>query len=350
MACKKLLLWGVFLTFLISQIFSQNSFVKEKHFEGVLKNGKPDSTWLYFYPDGEIAIVAHFKDGLRDSLWQYYNTSGRITTQIAYKNNQKHGTFQSYFDNGNAQWIKNYNQDQVVGFANSFFENGQVHIQTGFANSEFHGFYREYYNNGTLKMEGKYENGKLMQVNFINSFEGEKLKEYPIQNGTGTLFEFWENGNIRKRIQYKNGEKNGLFESFDSFGKPLERGNYINNIKSGRWTYFENGKRRRINYSKTAQPLSEFLTPDAPASFPGDISALHIFLEPYKSQLSKQSYFIKLVIDDFGKIENYEIRNNPKQEDVEILKKLMQDMPLWIPARRRGEPIKSIYILNFTAK
>lgn len=65
---------------------------------------------------------------------------------------------------------------------------------------------------------------------------------------------FHKNGKVKKHLLYTNGGKTALFTSFDDTGKPIEKGNKINNNgkegKDGEWLkYDKNGKiARKENY------------------------------------------------------------------------------------------------------
>ena len=57
----------------------------------------------------------------------------------------------------------------------------------------------------------------------------------------GLVEEFYDNGQLRSRKNYKNGKIDGLFESFHENGQLKERGNIKDLEQDGLWEYFDDG-------------------------------------------------------------------------------------------------------------
>jgi antitoxin component YwqK of YwqJK toxin-antitoxin module len=95
-------------------------------------------------------------------------------------------------------------------------------------NDLYNGIYTESYDNGNLKIKLNIKNG--------------------LENGL--CYNYYENGNIKEQFSYKDGMFNGEFKEWDKDGNVLAIAYYINNKKEGSWLiYKDNVLRYKINYS-----------------------------------------------------------------------------------------------------
>jgi len=80
----------------------------------------------------------------------------------------------------------------------------------------------------------------------------EKLAEIPVLDKNGEVCEYYPNGAVRSKGQYVDGKKNGVFEVFDPKGHLVESKEFKNNIREGAtYRYFENGIiRKKIIYTQ----------------------------------------------------------------------------------------------------
>ena len=60
---------------------------------------------------------------------------------------------------------------------------------------------------------------------------------------TGVATEYYENGQLRYKHTYKDGELNGLSEGYSENGQLMAKGNYKDGKQNGiTWSYYENGQ------------------------------------------------------------------------------------------------------------
>jgi len=109
----------------------------------------------------------------------------------------------------------------------------------------FNGIGYDVYDNGELSKEGNYKDGKkdgLWKGWYY--YNGQLQYEWNYkdgkQNGLGKFY--YPNGSLTEG-NYKDGEKNGLWKTYDENGQLEEKGNYKDGYREGVWrNYDEKGK------------------------------------------------------------------------------------------------------------
>lgn len=71
--------------------------------EGNFVNGHEEGKWLFYYPDGNILSIQHFKNGKLDGEFINYDKFGRIIIKGNYLNGEKDGEW--IFDKGKKKAI-----------------------------------------------------------------------------------------------------------------------------------------------------------------------------------------------------------------------------------------------------
>ena len=86
------------------------------------------------------------------------------------------------------------------------------------------GSYEEYYENGQLHYRGNFKNGEYNGP-FERYYENGHLDgrgNYKDGNKHGLFETFYENGRLEIRVNFKDGKKHGLFEYFYENGETIE--------------------------------------------------------------------------------------------------------------------------------
>ena len=113
------------------------------------------------------------------------------------------------------------------GLIFTYFENGSIHTKINYVNNVIDGLYETYYSNDD-------ECGKPSLL----------ASRYYIKNGKmdGLRVEYYPNGNIWLKCDYKNGVKDGVFEEYyENDTDPIlwHSGFYINGMRSGLYQTFD---------------------------------------------------------------------------------------------------------------
>ena len=106
-----------------------------------------------------------------------------------------------------------------------FYANGKLKSRTNFQpksdGGEYHGAVEEYYENGQLEYKYNYKDGKL----------------------DGAVEEYYENGQLELKFNFKDGKEDGIHESYDETGQLRYTKNYKDGKSDGlRVSYLPNGK------------------------------------------------------------------------------------------------------------
>jgi hypothetical protein len=88
-------------------------------------------------------------------------------------------------------------------------------------------------------------------VEFYENGQHERKVDYKNGKPHGLSQSFYENGEIDERGHFKNGKKEGLYEDYHTNGQLSSTGNYIEDILIGRSEYFhDNGEKDYTVYGK----------------------------------------------------------------------------------------------------
>lgn len=217
----------------------------------------------YFYPNGKVLLAGENFNGKRNGVWKWYHPNGKIKSEGTYVYGDKHGEWKSYDDQGRLTDVDNYYYDELHGKSTEYDENGKViwvsNYQYGLSHGEF-----EYYIGGEWDHTRIYEDGFFVSYKYkLNN----KIVEKFIENETGTVEIYWNNGKLARKFTldkgylqgdyvkhytggqlhsittYENDWKVGKFKSNHSNGKVKEEGDFEMGVKVGNHkSYFSNGK------------------------------------------------------------------------------------------------------------
>lgn len=213
------------------------SFTEEgvKEAEVTYINGNREGPFIFYYLNGKPRMSGNFENNEIDGLIHEYDEVGNLTGMYYQKSGKMNGKFISYsYNNENVLTFKsqgNYLDGRQDGKWEyfTFEKNKQVLIgyQT-FKLDTLHGPY--YYFSGDSIIVTNYENGLL---------NGNRLVYYDLES--------WLLGGLPKDTAkcvlisngfYKNGLKNGFWKEYSLSGQLLREGNFEENMKDGKWSYY----------------------------------------------------------------------------------------------------------------
>lgn len=171
-----------------------------------IRNGLLNGKSTQYYLDGSKESEYDFSDGEENGFVRYWNKSGLLTLEHEYKI-KDFGHFKS---------------SVRVGEWRDWDESGNLTRVQHFADNELDGTQLVFYGDGKVEIEEFYKNG---------------LRD-------SLITRYHSNGQIKSRIEYKNGDfiPNNPHQEFHPNGKVSGIGNLEEGRKSGKWTYFhENG-------------------------------------------------------------------------------------------------------------
>ena len=129
----------------------------------------------------------------------------------------------------------------------TYYSNGQIQILDTYQNGKKNGDHLEYYDNGKLKKKGQFIEGDASGLwnTFYSNGKIERMF-YANKNGMhGSINEWYENGEKKINGVYNNGVKDGVWISWYPTGIKESMLTYNNGNKEGVFIYYyENGNKK----------------------------------------------------------------------------------------------------------
>ncbi len=184
-----------------------------------------NSNFVYYYPNGKIAVEGNLIDDIPEGEWKEYDETGKLINQLTYENGLFYGV---YIRNGRESHYANSKRN---GPSNCYHSNGNIYKIQHYKEDVLEGLDMEYFPSGQLRRSCNYKNGKL----------------------TGKTLEYNLKEELINEINYdKKGAKTGYHKIHNSQGKITQEGAYLNGYKSGLW----------INYEQTDSVSKELYSTD----------------------------------------------------------------------------------------
>jgi len=212
---------------------------------GFFKNGKKDSTWLFYdqngtldkqmgyaldslhgayivyFPEGTVNTAGSYEYGKKTGHWIWNLPDGKgVEMEGDFSSNLQNGPWQYYYSSGELSYKANYSKGLRSGEWLYFYKDGTPYRKGVYLNDLKEGLWQTWYEDGTLLMKGSYLEGKEW----------------------GVWENFWENGRLKNKATFKDGKLNGPWVSYTPNGTLILAGSYKNGLKNGQWQeYYNNG-------------------------------------------------------------------------------------------------------------
>jgi antitoxin component YwqK of YwqJK toxin-antitoxin module len=171
---------------------------KRTRYEGTFEHGKETGTFKYFNDDAKSTLAAtrvFNADG--SCLTTFFDEDGKKVTEGKEANKQREGEWKLYFKGKDAvMQLETYKAGKLHGVTKIFYENGNISEEIT-------------YKDGV--QDGSYKKAMV-------------------------------SGKVIETSAYKNGKLNGPASFFNADGVIVAKGQFTDNIKTGKWQYYENGK------------------------------------------------------------------------------------------------------------
>jgi len=181
--------------------------------EGAYNNGEMDGKWTWFYPDGSISFVKHYRDG------------------------NLHGELLDYYKNGKLNGKEVYEFGKLVGISTEYHDNGEISQTTEYVYGKSHGRTVFFDNSGKLQLIRFYNNGRLIGYSHLDT-NSQELPMIPIENETGIIKAYFDNGNVSREMEYKNGQLVNNYKEYYYSGQLESNLNFIDGDYDGKITYY----------------------------------------------------------------------------------------------------------------
>ena len=237
-------------------------YYKEKPFSGILFSK---------HKNGQIYFEKIYKDGvILDDLYFEFDENGNIVWSGNYKDGKLNGPFKKKYRSGSEhiKEIGNYKNGELSGLYENYFmfsewdRDYKLKESWTYKDGEKDGPFEinEWSSNEKIesKTKGNYKNGELNGLHETYGPLGDidVLTRYLYKDGKkdGPFTEFYGIGRVENEGTYKNGELNGLYETYNSSGFRTKRMNYKDGKLDGPYEVFrgfgDNGLKKRMYYKE----------------------------------------------------------------------------------------------------
>lgn len=234
-----------------------------------LNEGVINGEFKSFYENGNSKEKIHYKNGEKTGELEEYYQNGKLKFQVTKEPTKQLLIYRWYYDKGNPKKLesKQIDTNESSGPYKEWYDNGQL-AKSGADKSDYEreGEWLQFYKDGSKKEEAEYIDGKYKLKNYWNENGEQTLK-----NGTGYC-EFYSKPLFKTsepkfhHREYKNYLAHGVWkESENNILKELA--NYNNGKRDGVMeTYYNNGNlEKRIIYKngeiKSEEDFPKFKNP-----------------------------------------------------------------------------------------
>ena len=253
---KKDLLHGVWKEWYLDNTLRLEYSYKNDNLHGVSidydSTGKKDSEKMY-------------KEGLKDGDWNFYNDDVVLVRVEVYNDDLKDGLWYTKDLETRDIHYEEYREDKfIVRYTEHYYPNFQLMEKYAYKDSLPHGKWIGYYKDGETKHVKRFEDGKkqgkwqyyteLGDVHTLELFENDKRNGewYKRLEGKDIQYQFWDmdsliseyadlhypNGQLKEKISYKEGLKDGKFTGYYQNGSKKYVKRYEDDIPAGKWQYY----------------------------------------------------------------------------------------------------------------
>ena len=253
---KKDLLHGVWKEWYLDNTLKLEYSYKNDNLHGVSidydSTGKKDSEKMY-------------KEGLKDGEWNFYNDDVVLVRVEVYNDDLKDGLWYTKDLETRDVHYEEYREDKfIVRYTEHYYPNFQLMEKYAYKDSLPHGKWIGYYKDGETKHVKRFEDGKkqgkwqyyteLGDVHTLELFENDKRNGewYKRLEGKDIQYQFWDmdsliseyadlhypNGQLKEKISYKEGLKDGKFTGYYQNGSKKYVKRYEDDIPAGKWQYY----------------------------------------------------------------------------------------------------------------
>ncbi len=176
-------------------------------------NGVKHGNYTYYDFYGNKRTTATYVNGKLQGKLTWYYKNGSVESVIDYISGDRHGDYIKYHENGQIEVKSTYDFGSIEGTWTTYYSDGTLDSVSEYENNEYHGR-REFYSpSGKLQLVRFYEYGRLVGYSYLDK-ESKELPIIPLQNETGKIIAYYDNGNVSRELEFKNGDVINTYNTF----------------------------------------------------------------------------------------------------------------------------------------
>jgi uncharacterized protein len=237
--------------------------------KGQLSKGQKEGKWTFYYQNGNIQYIEHYKNDTLEGTYREFYKNGEIKYKYNFENGLVDGYYTYYRLNGNNGSEGWYKDDEAEGQWLFYTPDGSIDDKNYYLKGKYEGYQEYYLPNSNLWFEEYYKNSLLNYIIFydtlglvsdtahlnngtgkidILAFNGRKKATFRYKSGklNGPFFRYHTNGKIKTKGFYCNGKIDSIFQKYYEDGSLFCQGHYLLGDETGTWTwYHEKGKPKK---------------------------------------------------------------------------------------------------------
>ncbi len=219
---------------------------------GHYKNNNKDGEWEYYYENGKPETFGKYIDGNKSGEWKRWLDNGNLYYVKNYNDGNLNGKYIQYNKNKTVGIEGEYKDDKKHGKWIESGTDGNPTVEYYYENNILQGDKIHYFEGTNIpaKIE-TYENGLLYKVKTLKKETGEVLSEFNYLTHQKRMVNFHQDSDIKDyEMNFIGDVKSGTYKRFGDGGVEVVVGQYDNNKKVGEWiSKFNNGDiRKKENY------------------------------------------------------------------------------------------------------
>lgn len=163
-------------------------YKKKKITEGNYLNDQRVGEWKFNDYSNRLNYKGNYVDGKFDGLW-LYEYDGKVASELYFTKGEI-DSVNGYHENGQIAYRLRYNTDNA-GVVQSFYPNGQLKESFSVKGEMLDGTYSYYFNNGQLHREIEYKDGEKHSISEVFDTQGNLIAGGDLYEGTGRIILYY---------------------------------------------------------------------------------------------------------------------------------------------------------------
>ena len=173
--------------------------------------------------DENASPVIHLlnDDPYSGRVFQYEKGTEFLSSEFYLLDGVFNGSYVEFFPGGLLKHTAFFDKGILNGLKEDYFENGQLKESVNYVQGNFNGKRMVYWSNGILKEQNSFSNGILGGENLFYYSDGKLRKRLKFDTRgkrDGKWEDFHPNGQLKLRVEYKNGTLLSTSDTFDFYG------------------------------------------------------------------------------------------------------------------------------------
>ncbi len=130
-----------------------------ERFQRRKKDFAKEGLYQRFHEDGHLIEEAHYVNDSLDGERKFFYPNGAVESIEHYRRGIIHGPYQKFYESGQLEIEQAYVDGVLQGLSTAWYKNGVVKEKVTLRDNEENGPFTEWFENGRLKAEGNYVDG-----------------------------------------------------------------------------------------------------------------------------------------------------------------------------------------------